>query len=119
MACRHEDCAFECECTCDKCQDIYERHWKQFTNENDLCFACGMPREMTVASLYSTRTVHFYLPCDDCKPAYVENMKAANLCQLCREPLSGLLCVGCTCTEDLATCICRQCKRAREKPDTQ
>jgi hypothetical protein len=114
MSCTHTVCDHTCECTCDTCQENFERNWDIYVAEKGLCVACGMPKEMTVERLSSTKEMHFYLPCKDCNPLFLERMKAAKLCPTCQEALSGVICIGCTCTEDVEACPCRQCILARK-----
>lgn len=115
-ACMHAvtECGETCTCTCDHCQELYEVNWQKITAHKNLCEGCGMPKEMTLESLKEMRHLHFFQPCDDCKPLFKEIMTKNHLCAQCQGPLSGAICIECFCTEEVETCKCRQCVAARK-----
>jgi hypothetical protein len=112
------DCSRRCECTCDACQEYYEKVWDAYTKECNLCSGCGMPPVLTLESLNAYKEWHFFQPCQACKPAYVARMCDLRLCVGCQGPLLPYgICRGCDCSGDVEVCECRQCvaKRAEIK----
>ena len=96
--CRHPDlsgCDNTCECWCDTCQTTYEDFWKKIIVKENLCDRCGVPKVMTLAKLLNAQYIHFFKPCESCRPAFKECMAAAKLCELCRGTLSGSICTKC------------------------
>ena len=103
-----------CECTCDTCQDFYEAEWDKKVAERNLCRDCGMPAEMTVERLKEEHTLHFFQPCDTCRPAFLALMKLHKMCPTCQQYMNGYICKDCFCTEQPYTCDCRQCVAFRK-----
>jgi hypothetical protein len=113
-----ELCDESCECSCDSCVEQFEKNWAILTTEKKLCSHCGIPNTMTMDSLQETRYIHFYQPCESCKPLYLELVKSEGLCHQCQGRLIDSKCPGCFCTENMETCECRQCILARKNADT-
>ena len=118
-SCKHAekpDCGRTCECTCDSCQNRFETEWDTVVERGGLCEVCGIPKELTFATLKQYEHTHFFLPCPSCRPAYLECMQRANLCEDCRHPLSSsFTCPDCDCSgkED---CRCRECRSVTGLP---
>jgi hypothetical protein len=114
-ACKHEktDCDNTCECTCDHCQEQFEERWTGIVENQGLCDACGMPKEMSVELLAESQYFHFYQPCEGCREGYLALMAKHAMCIQCQGSLVDNKCPGCFCTEVVETCICRQCRLAR------
>ena len=104
-----------CACSCDYCTDQYERDWDVQISKKNLCKFCGIPTLITLDTLLESRHIHFYSPCEACKKPYLEFMKLEGLCHQCQGPLSGNVCPGCFCTENVETCGCRQCVANRSQ----
>ena len=117
LPCKHagtKDCGKACECTCDTCQEYFEKLWEKYTKNCDLCRDCGMPHNMTLEALDKYRDWHFFQPCEVCKPAYVALMCENRLCVTCQTPLLPYgTCTGCDCTGELERCECRHCVAKR------
>jgi len=115
-ACDHAatSCTVTCACLCDFCQENYEKNWVLNTAEHGLCSLCGTPKIQTIESLKESRYIHFYQPCGECKPAFLDLMAQHKMCPQCQELLTGDKCLGCFCTGNVEECICRQCVAARE-----
>jgi hypothetical protein len=84
------------------------------TAEEHLCEACGMPIQMTLERLKQGYTLHFFQPCDSCKPGFLDLMKQHKMCPTCQQDIQGDRCPDCFCTEQPSTCVCRQCKAYRK-----
>jgi hypothetical protein len=78
-----------------------------------------MPVEMTLERLKNCYTIHFFQPCDACKPAFVELMNRHRMCATCQQDMQGDRCVECFCTEQPSTCACRQCKAYRKSVEKE
>lgn len=116
-SCKHckTDCDDMCVCTCDHCQEQFEKNWKGIVSDQALCNECGMPKDMTIELLAESKYIHFYQPCDECRGPYMALMASQALCIQCQGPLDKNKCPGCFCTEVVETCVCRQCTLARKK----
>ena len=117
-ACAHiinASCDESCECICDYCAEQYEVKWSAYVCEKGLCKDCGFPTLVTIETLRESRYIHFYQPCDSCKPAYLDLMKIEKMCVQCQEPLSDGKCPGCFCEGNAETCGCRQCVAHRKQ----
>lgn len=120
--CEHKEpkvCDDTCACTCDTCQEQFEIAWAKRVIEKCLCEACGMPMEMTLKRLSEDYTIHFFQPCEICRPAFLALMKQENMCATCQQYLVHEHCAECFCTEQPYTCVCRQCKAYRKSVEKQ
>ena len=116
MDCLHDgkECDDTCQCHCDGCQEIFETAWEKHVEKENLCMDCGVPKVVTMESLMKQQYIHFFQPCPACISAVKACLAAANLCEMCREPLNGI-CKKCTClgTEDGE---CRECSNTLRPP---
>lgn len=114
--CQHHpsSCDESCECHCNLCTDQFEINWNIFTVENNLCNDCGMPKEMTIESMFKARYTHFYQPCPPCSIPYKAIMTENKLCIGCQGALIDDKCPECFCTQEEA-CPCRQCIAYRKQ----
>jgi hypothetical protein len=115
LLCKHShssSCDSVCECWCDVCQKNYENEWVERAEKDNLCDACGVPKNITIESVFNFQYIHFFQPCPSCVSGMNACLAAANLCEACREPLVSGDCSKCKCleTED---CECRQCRAFR------
>ncbi len=119
--CKHiatPTCDTTCDCWCDACQAFYEKGWDTNTSAENLCWSCGMPHELTLATLKKHEYTHFYLPCPSCQPRYADLMRQHNLCSACRAPVGvDGICSECVCTETDG-CKCRECRMEMVKEVT-
>jgi len=81
-------CKGSCECNCETCQAAYVVAWEAQVAEKNLCIVCGIPKELSILSLWNTQTAHFYEPCEDCKPIVDAFFKSVGMCTQCRGPLT-------------------------------
>ena len=114
----HSSCDESCECICDFCTTQYEIQWNKYVSEKNLCKDCGFPSLVSLETLKETRYIHFYQPCDSCKPSYLGLMMYENRCVQCQDPLLGGKCPGCFCEKNTETCGCRQCTAYRKQHAT-
>ena len=91
--CQCDDCSGFCECQCSVCQDAYEAAWIKTVNEKNLCVQCGIPRVLSIESLWDTQYSHFFSPCQECKEALASFLTFMGLCSICRNPLIDGTCV--------------------------
>ena len=112
MKCTCSTCDASCTCSCDDCQKRFEEGWKALAEKENLCMACGIPRELTLASLMKHQYTHFFDGCALCKPRMIELLEAEKICVNCRAPLTETQCKNCACDNDDA-CQCVQCRSSQ------
>jgi len=121
-SCEHKEkpiCDDSCACTCDSCQEQFEVQWAERAAKEHLCDACGMPIEMTLERLKEEHAVHFFQPCDICRPAFLALMAQNKMCPTCQQYLKGDTCADCFCTEQPYSCVCRQCTAYRKSVESE
>jgi hypothetical protein len=69
-------------------QAAYEAAWLVQVAEKNLCDVCGIPKIVTIQSLWDTQSAHFYEPCSTCKPIVEAFFLSAGLCLHCKGPLT-------------------------------
>jgi hypothetical protein len=87
-------------CQCDICQEEYEAAWDRKVAVENLCRTCGVPKVLTMESIFDTQYTHFFMPCPECRDKLDDFLAEAGICILCRGKIQDGACPRCDAKND-------------------